>query len=247
MNPKDLEKIGLTPGESKVYLALLKIGQTKTGPLIKQAKVSSSKVYKILDRLIENGLVGTITQQKTKYFSPMSPKRIIDYIEEKEKTLEKEKQEIKQLLPQLEKQQKQEKEKTEIYQGFKAVTNLFKNLLEELKQKEEYFVIGATYKEILGLREFFYKHHNERSKKKITLNMIANQEEKGKLEPTTTKLAKIKYLPKELAPNMEVVIYKETTLIIIWKTNPTGLLIQGKETAENFKQYFNTLWKISKP
>lgn len=246
MNPKDLEKIGLTQGESKVYLALLKLGQTKTGSLIKEAKVSSSKVYKILDRLIEKGLAAHIIKQKTKYFSPMSPKRIIDYIEEKEKKIQKEKQEIKKLLPELEKQHKQENEKAEIYEGFKAVTNLFKNILEELKINQEYFVIGATYKEIPGLRDFFYNHHEQRSKKKIILNMIANQEEKGKLEPTTKKLAKIKYLPKELAPNMEIVIYKERTLIIIWKQNPTGLLIHGKETAENFKQYFKVLWKISK-
>jgi sugar-specific transcriptional regulator TrmB len=50
MDPKMLEEIGLTEGESKVYLALLKLGATKTGPLIKEADVSSSKVYKILER-----------------------------------------------------------------------------------------------------------------------------------------------------------------------------------------------------
>ena len=52
MNSKLLEEAGLTEGESKVYLALLELGTTKTGPLIKKARVSSSKVYKILDRVL---------------------------------------------------------------------------------------------------------------------------------------------------------------------------------------------------
>ena len=37
-----LQEIGLTPGESKVYLALVKIGKTTTGPIAKESGVSAS-------------------------------------------------------------------------------------------------------------------------------------------------------------------------------------------------------------
>ena len=60
-----LEKIGLTKGESKVYLALLRIGKSNIGPIIKEAKVSNSKVYDILDRLAQKGLVGVAIEKVT--------------------------------------------------------------------------------------------------------------------------------------------------------------------------------------
>jgi sugar-specific transcriptional regulator TrmB len=67
MDSKLLEEIGLTKGEAQVYLALLKIGSTKVGPLVAEAKISSSKIYEILDKLEQNGLAGHIFVGKTKH------------------------------------------------------------------------------------------------------------------------------------------------------------------------------------
>src|SRR3990167_7271842 len=101
MDTKILEDIGLTEGETKVYLALLRLGATKTGPLAKEARVSSSKVYKILDRLIQKGLAGYVTRGQTKYFTALEPKRILEYMEQKEQMLKEKKELVKKLVPQL--------------------------------------------------------------------------------------------------------------------------------------------------
>ena len=133
MESKLLEEIGLTEGETKVYLALLRLGPTKTGQLATKAGVSSSKVYKILDRLISKGLAGHIIKGKIKYFNAMKPKRILDYIEEREKLLLDKKELVKRILPELEMEQKMAEKLTEatIYGGFKAVTNLFRSIIDE--------------------------------------------------------------------------------------------------------------------
>ena len=69
MEPKELlAEIGLTERESKVYLALLELGSTTTGPLVKKSEVPNSKVYEILESLQNKGLVSWITKGKTKYF-----------------------------------------------------------------------------------------------------------------------------------------------------------------------------------
>lgn len=245
MDPKILEQIGLTKGESKVYLALLKLGQTKTGLLSIEAKVSSSKVYKILDRLIKKGLAGFVTKGKTKYYSAMKPQRIIEYLENEEKELVDKKEMIKKFLPELEKQENFEKTNAVIYDGFKAVTNLFRNIIDELNKNEEYFVLGATYNNIEGLREFFYNHHKRRYEKGIKLKMLANYEIKNKLEPTTKKLSEIKYLPKYIKTPMEIVFYKNKVIIVIWKESPTAFLLENKESVLSFKSYYEALWKIS--
>ena len=55
-----LEKIGLTAGESEVYELLIETGQTKAGILIKKAKLASSKVYDVLQKLVNKGLASFV-------------------------------------------------------------------------------------------------------------------------------------------------------------------------------------------
>ena len=57
MDTKPLEEIGFTNGESKVYMALLDLGPSTTGQIIKLAEVSRSKVYEMLEKLIKEGVV----------------------------------------------------------------------------------------------------------------------------------------------------------------------------------------------
>ena len=64
MDKQILREIGLTEGEIKVYLALLKIGQAKKTELAKESGVSSSKIYEICGRLQKKGIVGTIIKDK---------------------------------------------------------------------------------------------------------------------------------------------------------------------------------------
>ena len=51
-----LEEIGLTRGEIKVYLTLLKLGETTTGKIIEEAQISSGKIYEILEKLIKKSI-----------------------------------------------------------------------------------------------------------------------------------------------------------------------------------------------
>ena len=85
---KLLEEIGLTEGESKVYLGLLKLGATKVGPLLTESGVSSSKIYKILERLERKGLVGHSVIDNIKNFKAMPLNSVVDYMKENEKKMQ---------------------------------------------------------------------------------------------------------------------------------------------------------------
>jgi sugar-specific transcriptional regulator TrmB len=248
MDLKLLEEIGLTDGEVKVYLALLKLGTCKTGPLVKAAGVSSSKVYKILDRLEAKGLAGHVLKGKVKHFVAQEPRRIVDYIDEREAKLEEKKEQIEKMLPELERYKALRRSEAVLYEGYKAVTNFFRSMVDELGPGEEYKVIGAGYygEEIQKLRKFFLMHHGRRAAKKIGLKMLANHDVKGALEKTTLENAKIRYLPQYLITNMEIVFYKDKTFIVMWTKEPVGVLIQNEEAVKSFEAYFNALWKIAR-
>ena len=52
MDTNILKRIGLTEGEVKVYLAVLKTGLTTVGRVIRETKMQSSSVYHIIDSLM---------------------------------------------------------------------------------------------------------------------------------------------------------------------------------------------------
>ena len=249
MNEKLLQEIGLTEGETKVYFALVKLGLTKSGPLANESGESYFKVYKIIEKLEKKGLVGHVLKGDIKYFQASNPNRILEYIEEKEKSLEDKKKQVEKMIPEISNYLSKSGNLSEaaIYDGYKGTTNLFKTMLDEINKGEEYYVIGASYGDVKGLRDFFYKHHIRRAEKGIKLKMLANLDVKGNIEPTTKKQAEIKYLPQYLMTKMEIVFYKEKSFIILWTESPVAFLIKNAEASKSFKQYFDFLWKIAKP
>jgi len=250
MNHKILEEIGLSPGETKVYLALFRLGATKTGPLAKKAGVSSSKVYKILDRLIIKGLVGHISKGKVKYYSALEPQRVLHYIDQKEKELLEKRELVEKLLPELELEQKLSGKKTEaiLYEGFIAIKQFYLNILQELKAGETYYVLGAGYGNVIkpGVKEFFQNYHTQRAKKKIKVKMLANYDVKGKLVPATQLMAEIRYLPQYLITNMTLIFYHNKAFIFFLTQEPLGFLMLNEEAVKSFKAYFDGFWKIAK-
>ena len=249
MNTQIFKEIGLTPGETKVYLSLLKIGQSSTGAIAKESQVSRSKLYNILDKLIKKGLVGSLMKGKVTYFKAMEPKRIVDYMEERIKQVNQQKETIQKMLPELESRQQSIKSKTEatLYMGLRAIKNFYLNILDELSPGDNYCVIGATYgKNKPGIKEFFENYHKQRSRKKIKVKMLANHDVKHKLVKSTLLTAEIKFLPQYLISNMIVVFYKTKSFIFFLSEEPMGFLIENEEVTKGFKSYFDAFWKIAK-
>lgn len=106
MNTKILEEIGLTSSEIKVYLALIELGSSKKGPIVKKAGITSSKIYEVTDKLIKRGLASYVVKDKMKYFNAAPPSRIKEYLKEKEAKIKKQENELDKLLPCLELKQK---------------------------------------------------------------------------------------------------------------------------------------------
>lgn len=247
MDLVSLKEIGLTDGEVKVYLALLGLGSTKTGPLATKARVSSSKVYKILARLENKGLVTHVVKGKITFFRALEPKRILDYVDEEREKLEEKRKSVEELIPSLQKQMHSlAGPQATIFTGFKSVSNFFRNILDELKSGEEYFVIGARYVEDLPEQmRFFYKYHQLRALKKIKVNMLMNNDMRKMIVPATRSCSELRFLPNYLISNLQITFYKHKVMLIVWTNEPIGFLIESEEVAKSFKKYFDAFWKVA--
>ena len=88
MSFRELKKIGLTDGEIKVYEALLELGETTKTKLAKKSEVSPSKIYDITNRLIRKGIISSVRKRGIMHFKAADPKRLNDFIKEKEKEID---------------------------------------------------------------------------------------------------------------------------------------------------------------
>ena len=101
MDIPELERTGLLKNDRKVYLALIEIGSVTVSTLVKKTGLHRSYVYDILDKLIDLGLVSFIVKNNKKFFNAENPERIIKIVENREEEVDKDREEISKILPQL--------------------------------------------------------------------------------------------------------------------------------------------------
>lgn len=242
-----LREIGLSEGEQQVYLSLLKLGESTSGPIAQNSGISASKVYQVLNRLIGKGLVSEFDRGGVKHFSPMNPNTLLDYLNEKENRINKLQNDIQKILPNLTQlyNEKSQDTQVELMRGQQSLWNAWRSMLSELEKGDEYRIIGATYGESGNEEEtsFFTQFHKKRVEKGVKARMLFQQSTKP--IPATAKTAKIRYLPLGFQNPLQINLYKEVSNIVIWGPEPMIFKIRSKQVTEGFNQYFEALWKES--
>ncbi|HLC58177.1 MAG TPA: helix-turn-helix domain-containing protein [Candidatus Nanoarchaeia archaeon] len=236
MQKEQLIKLGLTAGEAKVYLSLLKLGSSTAGLIVKASGVAYSNIYEILNRLIEKGLVSFILKEKTHHYQPVQPQRLNEYIEKKEEELRKQKASLSKLIPELESlQNPASRQEAEIFIGFKGIRTAYESMLTLPKEEWLFFYIAEPdYKAIdkvyARLYPLFKKYHAKG---------IANKAYKASAFIKKTSFS-MKYVDFPTPGNID--IYKDRLLFISWSNNPIAILITSKAIADKFRQYFYSIW-----
>ncbi len=243
-----LEKLGLTKGEIKVYLALNKLGEATVGPIGSESKVSKSKIYDILDKLIEKGFVGYITKAGTKYFTASDPHMILDYLDKQEAELHETKDEVNKILPKLmlERVTANKKRVAEIYEGLHGIKSIREELMESFKQGDTLLVIGAPKVANVKWEGWFLDFHKKRIKNKINMNIIYNADAKeyGKIRKKMD-LTEVRYFTNQLVSPNWIDVFPDAVLFVMVLTTPIAFVVRDKELANSFRSYFEILWKNS--
>ncbi len=255
MNLGSLRGVGLSDGEISVYLAILKLGLVSAGPIIKETKLQSSSVYHILDSILEKGIVSFEIKNRRKYFYAVSPSRLLDFIEERKKKIEKEKQKIINILPHLSAIQetaKKPEQETLIFEGWNGIYSAFKEAYKQLKPGTTTYAYiitkefgGADPKQVRWLINKIRQMReniNKKFKKKIIMNIIAEKDSQIGKDQTKTSFTNVKFIDKKYTNPAVVNIYGDVTLIAIWLKKPIGIYIVSKEVSASFKNNFDMLW-----
>ena len=248
MIEQSLKSIGLTDGEIKIYLALLEIGSSSIGNIIKKSKISGSKTYEVLDRLIQKGLVNFVIKNGVKYFEASSPNKILDYLNEKEKQIEEEKTTIQRIIPELLlKQNSSSKSEVKVFTGFEGLKTANEDIINSLKKGEEWLSMGLT-EQPENWENYFNKRQLERAKKGIIHKHLLNEKYKS-LYHKRKKLphTEFRFLQKDFEMPTSTEIYSNKIIIfILIKENPMAIMVESQEVSKSFRKYFKHMWKTAK-
>lgn len=249
MLQENLLEIGFTKNETKIYFAILELGESKAGEIQKKAEINTGRFYDIANSLIKKGVISYIIKNNTKLFYATDPTRLIDYIEERKSILNEKEKTIKKILPELIKKNQtlQKTYRTEIFQGIKGIKSAIEIISKEHNKDNLFYIMGAPKIKDEGLRLYFTQWHNTRVSKKAKLKIIYNEEaiEKAK-ERKKLPFTQVKIMQKGIVTPAWICIINDYVLTVILEGEVACILTKNQEIANSYIEFFNMIWAMSK-
>ena len=246
-----LKEIGLNQSEIKVYLALLDLGESKSGEILKKSGLNSGRIYEVFDTLLKKGFISSVSKSGVKYFSPADPQKIKDYISEKKKQIEKEEKDFDSLLPELMNriQSRKEDTKIEVFLGLKGLESAYKKELFFAKKAGFVNILGVSSRENYSNKVYDFFVFNQQPKRRnlnIKIRKILDSTSKIKRNEEHEKEASIKYY--DFVSPVSYTITKGLLIIGIHNDEERSITItiESKEVAESLIQQFELLWRLAK-
>jgi sugar-specific transcriptional regulator TrmB len=238
------EELGFSKWESKVYLALIELGPSTTGPIVKKSEVPQSKIYEILGKLMEKGLVSYVIKKGMKHFQAADPKALLDIEDRRRKKIE-------EALPELELKRKfaHDPQSTEIFEGKKAVFAALTDLIKDAKKGEEYlsFTVRGEHEDPAVSR--FYQNITARRldkgiKTKILSDIRFRSIHEKIYSPVLIKSINVRYTDFRFPQG--IAIFRNKVLFLEWGERPTAIIITSRRMSDQFREYFNDIYEKAK-
>lgn len=240
----ELEQLGLSEEEAKVYLAILELGGAYASNIARKARVNRATCYHTLNNLKEKGLINSHTKGKILWFNAEDPKKIISIQKEK---LEK----ARNLIPQLLSISNTLtfKPKIRFYEGVEGAKTIFEDIIQT-KTKE---ILGYTNIEQLPnlFSDYFKEYCHRKVENKIKTRYLAPETGVGvdfidQFYPKDydKNLLEILLVNKdEFYFENEIAIYESKVAVL--SLNPEeliGLVIESPTFAKSMRSIFNLAW-----
>ncbi|MEI7961523.1 MAG: helix-turn-helix domain-containing protein [archaeon] len=249
MEDHTLEQLGLNFTESRVYFALLTLGKSTVGPIIKEAKIPASKIYFTLDKLKEKGLVASVIQNNVNWFIASDPKQLLGILAKKRSQLSELESDLKErIIPMMEAKAKDAGEKQEaiVYESIKGMAAALDYMLSTMNKGETYYVLSPG-KELNDkqIAHFYKQYHSRRVKKGIHVKILLPIETKGIIEKyyakNFIKYMKYKYTSQKIPQG--AYIFPRHIILTYWSKAPTAFVIKSKNAYLTYKEFFEEIWE----
>lgn len=237
-----MDDVGFSDKKANVYLSILKLGESTSNDIAKNAGIKRTTVYNILPELLKEGVIHKSKRLKKTLFYVEDPSDLISRIDEKRFGIE-------EIIPNLSSLHMTNKSNPRIvqYEGQKGIIQLYKDMLDSIPVGGELMsVIGANYAKDLMPYHVLEYYSDFRLKKKINHRIIGTNNDfihdfktRDKDEYRETRILE----EGDELIGSDVRIFGNKVAMLSFKEGFIGMIIESEDLNKLNKILFERVWK----
>lgn len=241
----ELEKVGLSEKEARVYLATLELAQSSVQDVAKKSGINRTTVYVILESLIKKGLCSTYSKDKKIYYMAESPDVLMNIFDLQKKAIEDKQKRIEELMPQLRSvfNRQESKPVVRFFEGKEGLRAMSNELLSSQAK-----IIRMIYS-VDALKNVFSDTERDQSRKiRINKNIkskVLYTFHTGELSSTPDG-ERIKIPEAEFPVNSDIALFDNKIRIASLGKKLNGVIIENEDMYNTFVSLFDLAWEAAK-
>ncbi|TAL50291.1 hypothetical protein EPN81_03165 [Patescibacteria group bacterium] len=241
---KELEHLGMTDKESRVYLAALEMGPSPVQDISHKAKVNRATTYVMIESLSARGLMSTFQKGKKRFYAAESPDRLLTIVEREQKILSEKQAEIMKALPMLETLYNAEGAKPQVrylegIEGLETTRATFERLSGEAIQ-----IVPVD--DVLAMEEGLHGRnvHLERlAKRGIKGRVLGVMKQLDRSKLPSIENVEVRLITHDSFPiHGEVGVRGNHVFLYSHKSSVLSLVIVSQEIADVIRALFDMAW-----
>lgn len=243
-----LEALGLSENEVKVFLASLELGSATAQELAAKAAVVRPTAYVAIGGLTKRGLMSSFIKGKKKYFTAEKPSKLLKLVQEEKKKLADHEEKLKRVMPELEALISLSADKPEVkyYEGLEGLSRMQEMVFESKAQSID--IIGSAEvvrnvvpedSRILYLAKL--KKNNVKGRYLVLTN--GGKFTKPQIVSSNWQFKTLKSKPMISG---EVAVFGDYVSLISYQDKPYGFLVKSKDISDLVSLMFNLGWGSGK-
>lgn len=240
-----LQQLGLSEKEAKVYLASLELGSSSVQEIAHKAGINRPTAYFQIELLIKKGLMSSVTKGKKRYFSAESPEQLIRLLDIQEKEVKSKRDSFQKFLPELEKifDLSEEKPKVRFFEGIEGFEAMQADIL---KTKRKTLEVVIPIDEVEKVFRAYPEFSKKRKSAAVPVRTIYTSQKKNGLS-SKEDLIERRFVPIEKFPfSAEIDIYSDDKVAIFsMKNKLVGVIIENNEIVNTLRLIFNLAWEAA--
>lgn len=249
--------INLNSSEAIIYEYLLKNGESPAGEIIKKTPLKRGLVYKILDSLVEKGLViekrSILSKKqgrnKISHFMPNHPEKLREFIENEKKRFNKAKNTLEANMPAMISDFNLVSGKPGIraFEGNEGIKKILEDTLTSKETIYSYSDIEAIVKYTEKMNDIYIKRRSELKIKKRGI-IVDSPFSRNYLKDYFSDITENRFISHEIFPfNSVMQIYdNKVAYISLSKKAKIALLIEDKNIYRMHRSLYELTWKHAK-
>jgi len=252
---KQVEDLGLSNKEARVYLANLMLGPAGVQQIADVSGIKRVTTYVILESLVGLGLVSQTTHAKKTLFNAEAPANLQRLLEKREQSLRDQQQQLEELLPQLKdlKTLATDAPSVKFYDGPEGVKTNNKAFFEKAERDKVDCVYGISNLDLL-YKYFPYIEDQGANPARVSTGIPSKflyTSSKGPIMKSTDKLKNrhSRFVPSDkYGLECDISIAgNNTSLLALSDSKAIGVTIDSEQIARGLKSLFDLAWEAAEP